>query len=96
VRVEHVGIAPIGGLHPGWALKVDGIIPRSSKRCRDSRLGRRRARAGSRAARPASSARAAIRGRQGKGSAACLKVTSRTQATNPSIASVPPRGNRQR
>jgi hypothetical protein len=34
VRVEHVGIVPIGSLHTGWALKVDGIIRRSSKRYR--------------------------------------------------------------
>jgi hypothetical protein len=35
VRVEHVGIVPIGSLYTGWALKVDGIIRRSSKRYRD-------------------------------------------------------------
>lgn len=28
VRVEHVGIVPIDRLHPGWALKVAGIIRR--------------------------------------------------------------------
>jgi hypothetical protein len=31
VRVEHVGIVPIGSLHTGWALKVDGIVRRSSE-----------------------------------------------------------------
>jgi predicted metal-binding membrane protein len=26
VRVEHVGIVPIGSLHTGWALKIAGIM----------------------------------------------------------------------
>jgi hypothetical protein len=28
VRVEHVGIVPIGSLYTGWALKVDGVMRR--------------------------------------------------------------------
>ena len=35
VRVEYVGIVPIGSQHSGWALTVDGIIRRSSKRYKD-------------------------------------------------------------